>query len=110
MYDVSTCIVLYTRYSCRASTLPSTHFPSHLRQNAELAWVANHTIPIAKCYTMYIYLQRVLIAIFAFLLAARVKVYQEECTHCRTHSNHNSFNHLPTATFYAPVDNHYSII
>ena len=55
---------------------------------------------------VYVNLQWVLIGIFAFLLAARFEMYQEECTHCRTHGNHDSFNHLTTATFYAPVVNH----
>jgi len=51
----------------------------------------------------------VLVGIIAFLLAATIKVNQEECTHCRSHSNHNSFNHLPTATFYAPADKHMTL-
>jgi len=52
------------------------------------------------------YLQRILIlSIAAFLLAAIIKVYQEECNHCRTQGNHNGFNHLLTAASYATGNN-----
>jgi len=67
------------------------------------------SLPTTHLSVLDVYLQWMLVGVFANFLTAIIEVDQEECTHCRTHSNHDGFDHLMTGTSYRTEHNNYDI-